>query len=126
MSRRIAVRRSKIRRDNVRLHKALMRTDSDYRLAVFKDSGFDDIWSVVKAMIPVATSILSLAKALDNTFSALKKGQSDIDNAKNVITANASKLKELLSKLKNLVFDFFKMKFKFLFRIKTGTDEQEK
>ena len=67
MKRRLSVSRSNIRRRNsLRLHRSLMRTDSDYRIAVFKDAGFEDLWSVIKAIGTIASSIAAVVKALRN------------------------------------------------------------
>ena len=119
MKRRLSVSRSNIRRRNsLRLHRSLMRTDSDYRIAVFHDAGFEEIWSIVKAIISITSSILSVAKALDSSFNAL-------DKAKEVINTNSAKLKDMGGKIFTLIKDFFRLKVRFLFRIKTGSDPQE-
>ena len=126
MKRRLSVSRSNIRRRNsLRLHRSLMRTDSDYRIAVFRDAGFEEIWAIVKAIISITSSILSVAKALDSSFNALKKGRGDIDKAKEAINTNSAKLKEMGGKVFTLIKDFFRLKVRFLFRIKTGSDPQE-
>lgn len=126
MKRRLSVSRSNIRRrNNLRLHRSLMRTDSDYRIAVFHDAGIEEIWAIVKAIISITSSILSVAKALDSSFNALKKGKGDLDKAKDVINTNSAKLKEMGGKIFTLIKDFFRLKVRFLFRIKTGSDPQE-
>lgn len=123
MKRRLSVSRSNIRRRNsLRLHRSLMRTDADYRIAVFKDAGFEDLWALIKTIGTVASSIAAIVKALETGFNALKKGKGDVEKVKQTIEQNSAKLKELGTNAKNLISEFLKLKLRFIFRVKTGPD----
>jgi hypothetical protein len=102
-----------------------MKRDARYRVAVYKDSGIDDLKTLVGSIVSLSLALFSAAKAAKTAVEGVQKGVKDIAKTKQVLDSSASAIKDIFKRLGSVILNFLKAKVRFIFRIKNGPDAEE-
>lgn len=108
-----------------RVYLRRMKRDARYRVAVYKDSGIDDLKTLVGSIVSLSLALFSAAKAAKTAVEGVQKGVKDIAKTKQALDSSAAAIKDVFKRLGSVVLNFLKAKVKFIFRIKTGPDAEE-